>query len=94
MAKRTVGKEKVSIPHSFFIPDGVEEFNYELEYGDEEVFDEFGETIEVIEPVYSISIVEQTIRRSDDGVNSVVDVIVEVEDTTGADNYELRVTKA
>lgn len=90
--RKPVGKDKVSIPKSFFIPEGVDEFTYERELEDEyEEFSEIGEDEESVEPVYTITIVSQKIRKTEKGKNVVVDVVVEVEDSTGADDYELRI---
>src|SRR5690349_9276582 len=96
MAKRTVGRDKLSVPPSFFIPDGVDEFEYQSESVEDdasEEYDEIGEETDELSPVYTITIVSQTPKKSDDGLSTVVDVVVEVTDTVGADNYELRVAK-
>lgn len=40
----------------------------------------------------SVTVVEQTIRFAPDG-RAVVDVVIEVEDVPGVDNYDVRTTK-
>lgn len=99
MAKKIPGRDKTVIPNSFFIPEGLEEYTYEDDFTDVDEMGDFQGTVndgnqEIIDNYFTIDVVSQTLRVTPDGINAVVDVVLEVDDATGADNYEIRVSPA
>lgn len=54
--------------------------------------DDDGEGVEVLPTPQWMSIVSQQVRISPDG-KAVVDVVIELEDVTGATEYDVRITK-
>lgn len=64
-----------------------------LNDGDVSINDGTGsiDTVDVLQTPQTISIVSQTVRFTPDG-QSVVDVVIAVEDVLGATNYEVRIS--
>ena len=91
-------RQKIKVPHDVYIPDGVDELQYEyVEVDDTEYdFDEgesnTGPTGELDLPVpQAFTIISQTVRESKDG-SQVVDIAIEVTDLDGYE-VEVRTTK-
>lgn len=109
MASKPVIRSKTELDPMFFIPEGVEELVYNDEFettepSEEEVevsYSDYSDEYDVEDDnnYYEgpatpeiIGVVSQTIRRLPSG-QQVVDVVIEVSDVAGAENYEVRVTK-
>ncbi len=108
-SSRVTYDRQVVLDPNFFAPPGVVDINYqtnedfdtdvendffdpEAELSDAIIFDEISESLDLPVPE-NITIVSQTVRTRVDGTTTV-DVVFEIEDFPGINEYELRVTKA
>ena len=106
---RIVQKPEVVLDPNFFLPPGVTGMRLEtleergrkspagLNQGGDEVIDqEFNfdnpDLDTSLRPPSWIKVISQTVRKGPTGIQ-VVDVVIEVEDVPGVDDYQVRVTK-
>lgn len=101
-----IRRETDDISPMFYVPDGVDELFYSDEQSVVDT-EEDNEPVEISDTFVSeddinhydgpetpdiIGLTSQTVRTSNTG-NQVIDVVIEVEDIPGIENYEFRVTK-
>lgn len=107
MSRKSVRRRIVPLDHTFFIPEGVDEFEYDktqvIEPEEEDAFvvledvyldaedTEVEEDEVLLETPDNVTIVLQRIINGPGG-QSVVELIIEVEDVDGAETYETKVT--